>query len=360
MFEDLKLCLERESSLPKYQQIATGLENYIYSNHLAAGTQLPGDRQLADILGTTAVTVSKSLNILVNKGILERKVGSGTFICNQKKFSKFRRIGLVCHEIMRSDPTYVNCFLDTFYSFWESRDYQIIQLHDVPQNYEKLLYQYELSGMFAFVPDEKFHDDLKNLFESGFPLVSLGIRFPDLPDHSFGSDHEKIACNAVEYLKDSGHKNIGLIYSSTTTSAAISYRGFARAMWEAELPVNPDWILSLQENGEFRKNLCRVLTQNERPTALIVYSLSQIPLLYETIWKLNLRIPEDISIIGMHNEKYWSFLDPPLTVFVQQLEESTIAAASQLEHIIEHGRAMKISEYYDSGTLIERGSCRKL
>lgn len=360
MFKDFSLSLERESSLPKYQQIATGLENYIYSRHLPAGTQLPGDRQLADMLGTTAVTVNKSLNILVQKGILERKVGAGTFICNQKKFSKFRRIGLVCHEIMRSDPTYVNCFLDTFYEFWESRDYQVIQLHDEPCNYEKLLYLYELSGMFSFCPDERFHDDLKNLFESGFPLVSMGMRFLDLPEHSFGSDHEKIACNAVEYLKNSGHKNIGLIYSATTTSAAISYRGFAKAMWQSGLPINPDWILPLQDAGDFRKNLCHILTREVRPTVLIVYSLSQIPLLYETMWKLNLRIPDDISIIGMHDEKYWTSLDPPLTVYGQKLRETTIAASTQLEHIIEHGKTMKITEHYDSGTLIERGSCRKI
>lgn len=359
MFEDFSLHIGRESSLPKYQQIATGLENYIYSKHLPPGTQLPGDRQLADILGTTAVTVSKSLNVLVQKGILERKVGSGTFICNQKKFSKFRRIGLVCHEIMRSDPSYVNRFLDTFYEFWETRGYQVIQLHDVPQNYEKLLYLYELSGMFSFCPDEKFHDELKNMFESGFPLVSMGMRFLDLPDYSFGSDHEKIARNIVDFLKKSGHRNIAMVYSTSPTSAILTYRGFAKAMWELQLPLNPDWVLDLQNDGQFRKNLCKVLAQDVRPSVFIVYSQAQIPLMYETMWKLNLRIPEDVSIVGMHDENYWCFLEPPLTVYSQKLRETTIAASTQLAHIIEHGKPMKIDEYYDDATLIERGSLKK-
>lgn len=68
------------SSLPKWQQISEMLIREIAAGHLADGTRLAPERDMAAELGIAVGTLRKSLAELERQGLLERVQGSGNYV----------------------------------------------------------------------------------------------------------------------------------------------------------------------------------------------------------------------------------------------------------------------------------------
>jgi GntR family transcriptional repressor for pyruvate dehydrogenase complex len=73
--EDLELPRD-----PLHLIIAARLEGWIAREHFSPGNQLPSDRDLAEQFGVSRVTVQKALLLLKQRGLVEIKPGSGTFV----------------------------------------------------------------------------------------------------------------------------------------------------------------------------------------------------------------------------------------------------------------------------------------
>lgn len=69
-----------DSSEPIYLRIRKAIEELILTGKVPDGYRLPSDRQLAEMLDTTPVTLSKALNELRNRGLLGRSRALGTYI----------------------------------------------------------------------------------------------------------------------------------------------------------------------------------------------------------------------------------------------------------------------------------------
>lgn len=82
------------TSLPIYVQFSELLIREIATGRLTDGQRLPPERQLAQQHGLTVGTIRKSLKILEEKGLLERKHGSGNYVRTdpevQSIYSMFR------------------------------------------------------------------------------------------------------------------------------------------------------------------------------------------------------------------------------------------------------------------------------
>ena len=65
---------------PRYLAIADALQLDIASGTLPVGTRLPTHRALADRLGVTVGTITRAYAEAERRGLLEARVGSGTFV----------------------------------------------------------------------------------------------------------------------------------------------------------------------------------------------------------------------------------------------------------------------------------------
>jgi GntR family transcriptional regulator len=72
--------LNPSSPMPLYRQLADILLENIRSGSLAPGEKIPSETYLAEELKIGRPTVRQATELLIRKGILERKRGSGTFI----------------------------------------------------------------------------------------------------------------------------------------------------------------------------------------------------------------------------------------------------------------------------------------
>ncbi len=65
---------------PLYVQVERRIEDLLVKNHYRLGERIPPEAELVKSLGVSRVTVRSGLARLVERGILERRRGSGTFL----------------------------------------------------------------------------------------------------------------------------------------------------------------------------------------------------------------------------------------------------------------------------------------
>jgi GntR family transcriptional regulator len=82
--------LDPASSLPLYQQLQRALREAIEQRVLGVDDALPAERQLAEELSVSRITVRKAIEGLVDEGLLVRRQGAGNFVASrvEKNFAK--------------------------------------------------------------------------------------------------------------------------------------------------------------------------------------------------------------------------------------------------------------------------------
>lgn len=72
------------SNLPVYMQIHDQIKKDIEKGKWAIGSRLPSERELAVTFGVSRMTLRQAIQNLSEEGILERKIGSGTYVASKK------------------------------------------------------------------------------------------------------------------------------------------------------------------------------------------------------------------------------------------------------------------------------------
>lgn len=76
--------------LPAYIKIRDELKLEIDQGRWKIGSRLPSERDLAERFAVSRMTLRQAITVLVEEGIVERRVGSGTYVANQRVQEKMR------------------------------------------------------------------------------------------------------------------------------------------------------------------------------------------------------------------------------------------------------------------------------
>lgn len=79
--------LDASTAVPLYVQLREELEDKIRSGSCQPGERLQPEGEMAKTYGVSIITVRKAVSELVEKGLVEKKQGKGTFVC-KPKFTK--------------------------------------------------------------------------------------------------------------------------------------------------------------------------------------------------------------------------------------------------------------------------------
>jgi len=80
----VRLQIDKALPTPAYLQLKSKLINAIEGGDLPAGTALPSERELADRVGLSRMTVRRAFEELVSDKFVEQKQGSGTYVLGQR------------------------------------------------------------------------------------------------------------------------------------------------------------------------------------------------------------------------------------------------------------------------------------
>ncbi len=77
--------LNPQAPTPLYHQLAEQLTSRIRAGEYPTGARIPSEQRLAADFAVGRPTVRQALDVLVRKGLLERRRGAGTFVCEPRQ-----------------------------------------------------------------------------------------------------------------------------------------------------------------------------------------------------------------------------------------------------------------------------------
>ncbi|HHF3032685.1 substrate-binding domain-containing protein [Vibrio diabolicus] len=202
--------------------------------------------------------------------------------------------------------------------------------------------------------------------------IDVFERYPDIPvvvmdwgPMLFTSD--KIQDNslrggylAAKYLIDCGHTEIGCITGPLIKhQAQMRYEGYKRAMNEAGLEFNANWIIEsdFECEGGYQAFM-KMAQRGTLPSSIFVSNDMMAMGVINAANELNIKVPEQISIIGYDDIHIAKFMSPSLTTIhqpkyrlgqaaletlVRKLDDkSTEAQVVQLEPTLVERKSVKI------------------
>ena len=128
-------------------------------------------------------------------------------------------------------------------------------------------------------------------------------------------DYWQAAHQAAEFLYDNGHREIGYIGPETPTEYYVStFGGYAAALKEHGLVCNPAWMPDVSfSEASAEAAISQVLQCPELPSAFLCAGDSFAIDVIRSAKKHGLRVPEDLSIIGLDDLFVSQYLEPPLS-----------------------------------------------
>jgi DNA-binding LacI/PurR family transcriptional regulator len=178
-------------------------------------------------------------------------------------------------------------------------------------------------------------------------------------------DNKKAIKRAVKYLIDSGHRKI-VHFAGPPQSAHTQERmeGFRHAFSESTLVFNNDMIISVgshfQECFDKALDYFKKGNRDNYPTAIVCFNDQQALAVMLALKELNIRVPDDISIIGNDDIYYARMFPIPLTTIRAPQQEIGIMAAEILIRNIESPTILPIERVILETEFIVRQSSKVL
>lgn len=330
-------------------------------------------RDIAKIAGVSSATVSRVINkdkkvspktakkvleVIKENGYVQNAMARNLRMANTKT------IGYLVPDI--KNPFFIS-MLSGFQEMCFKQGYDIIfeNAADDPEKEKKALMtllRYRVAGLLAvFVDtDNEYIDTFTNM---GIPVVmidrkSAGAQTNDyLMIDNFGGLEQ-----IVDHLALLGHTDIAMIYGpQNLTPGSERLSGFYRAMERHDIAVNKEFVVPglFTEEGGYSA-VQRLLGQSKRPTAIIGGNNLTTMGAYKALVDFDIRIPEDISLVGFDDFPFAGHLKPPITVLKRpNTSMGRIAAELLLERIGkgEEGREIKPRNIVMPTELCIRNSC---
>jgi LacI family transcriptional regulator len=178
-------------------------------------------------------------------------------------------------------------------------------------------------------------------------------------------DNLKAIKRAVTYLINGGHTKI-VHFAGPEQSSHTKERieGFRYAFSESPLVFKNDMIVPIGSHFEdSSRNILEYFknkSREEYPTAIVCFNDQQALIVMTTLKKLNIRVPDDIAIIGNDDIYYAKVYPIPLTTIRAPQEEIGRQAAEILVRNIESNTLMPIERVVLETEFIVRESSRIL
>lgn len=346
-----------------YQAIVDDLKNKILSGIYKPEERLPTEFEIASKYGVSRITSKRALEELKLQGLIYRIRGSGSFVSQSlPKMNQSDDISTSCINnkgiitIMIPFDVSESSFAQSVRGASEILDennfyinvYSGIRNLKAEQKLIKKLYEDNIKGIIYYpVSDRGNFEILNTLLLENYPIVTIDRYFEGLPINYVVSDNEYGAGKATQYLIDLGHKRVAFVSHlaiESTTSIRNRYFGYCKTLKRNNIRINSNLVkigFADEQHDYYQKelyqNIIRELLTCE-VTAIFAVNDLVATLLMRAAFELNIKIPEDISIIGFDDVELSKHLQVPLTTISQDFYNMGRTAAQMLVNEIRSGQ----------------------
>ena len=214
------------------------------------------------------------------------------------------------------------------------------------------------SGGIIFADIIENRRQVEAALDVGTPCMVINNVVDDLDVNYIGIDNVAGGQLAADYLVSLGHKRIATVTGSLQTQAG-KHRldGFKQILEKQNVPLRDEYFME----GDYSRRSARLaieklLALKEPPTAIFVASDEMALEVITVIMENNLKVPEDISIIGFDDNPASIYGSIALTTIKQPLFQMAETAVKHLNNII-LGKKKSLVQTVLTPQLIIRDSC---
>jgi DNA-binding LacI/PurR family transcriptional regulator len=281
-----------------------------------------------------------------------------------------QRTGVVGVMIPYDGPLFGSSFLDSMLSGIQSelfaRGYSMLFLPTkgenspaVVRNQLKVAHGYDgviISGTRYCDLDDLNHN-VEQLLESGLPFSTVNM--PVL-DYEINQAILRVPLeeSPTKYLYESGHREVLLLSGREKDADSVtSVQQYRHHTLNYLGAVDDSRILY----GDFEDTVARSAVQSAISAGVTfsaIHAISDTMALgaYEALAEAGLRVPEDVSVVGMNDSYFSRRMSPPLTTYRRPIFRAGQEAARGLLRTLETGRTGRKVQF--DGELVFRSSTR--
>ena len=194
------------------------------------------------------------------------------------------------------------------------------------------------------------------LAEMKVPIVLINNQHPGDFVHSVGIDNLGAGRAAARHLVKLGHRRIAYLGNQFGLQADTDrFGGYRQVLGEAGLGFQPELVAhgdGKPEGG--KRGMERLLASPEPPTAVFCYNDLQAIGAMRAARERGLKVPDDVSVVGLDDILLSSYTDPPLTTVQQPKQEMGRIAVQILVELLGGGKP--VTQIKLEGALIIRES----
>lgn len=333
-------------NIAKYMVLVNWIKEQIESKSIVPGDKLYSENELSSMFHISRQTVRHAISLLEQENIVERRQGSGTYICQKIPGIKKKTMNVVVIT------TYVNDYI----------------FPAIIRGIEKALSKAGYTVQIAFTHNriEKEGVALTNILDRGMvdgiiieptksgiptpnlklyeeiirrkiPMIFMNSYNPGIKIPHVSLDDRKAGKAATQYLIKRGHTKIAGVFKSDDLQGHLRYEGYTRSLLENGIKISDEHVLwfDTEDLPHIQEDTNRLLRRLKGCTGCVCYN-DQVALeIVRVCLSGGIKIPEELSITSIDNSELASLCEVPLTSVELPMDLLGKTVAENLIHMIE-------------------------
>lgn len=348
--------------MPKYQRIASTLQEEIKAGKFTSGQMLPTEEQLTLRFDASRQTVRQALSVLVDAGLITKQRGSGSRVRADALPQRSGNIAVIATYI--SDYIFPGILREAQSVFAANQYSAILSATRNSVYHERAILTDLLNkpidgilveGTKTALPNPNL-DLYQKLTQRNIPIVFFNGFYADLPGSiSVYADNAGGGYELVQHLLQKGHTSIAGIFKSDDIQGHERYSGYITALRDAGRMI-PDssvfWYTTESRDEMFTEELARKIAEC---SGVVCYNDEIAFRLIPLLLSHGIRVPEDVAVVSFDNSSL-SELSPVKITSLSYGEQNIghVAAETLLERIAGRPAESQTLRW----TLVEKDSSR--
>ena len=337
---DFDIELDRDSIVTIQDQLVAHLSERISNGALEPGSLLPSENRFSKDLKVSRMTVRRVFDSLAFAGLVARRHGKGTYVAPPTSRQQEKGlIGYIGQSLTRGASSELFSHLSAALEEKMSLRWHLLMCSaendmDRQLRYVETLKGHDVQGIL--LTPAVAEDPLSNqstimaLEQSGVPFVLVERGVEGVVADCVVADHFRAGYIGTEHLISLGHERIAFVENPHSPSIVDVGRGYREALDSGGLTYSPDLTFLRSELAE---HMGRVLELGA--TALLAHSDFAAVDALSWCSKHDVRVPEQMAIVGIGNLRHAEGPEPVLTTVRKDFEAMASLALNVLVERIE-------------------------
>ncbi len=347
-----------------YETLADRIRVSIHKGTYQPGDLIGSEHGLARQENISRMTVRRASEVLINEGLIERRPGKGLYV-------RSGQVGTQTIQVVAGNLQWETSLqIARGVQHAAHRNGVQVQLYDahgdmsLDLNMMRRLPDSAIQGAIIIsVHNPAFSEAVFDLKIRGFPFVLVDQSLRDIEVPSVVADNYGGGYAAGKELLGLGHRRIAFLGNLAAVTVQDRLAGLRDAIGDAGLAFDRALVADLQTSedplGDWSEqvvqNTGRLMGQASPPSAVFCSCDAVARACYRALAQMELKIPQNVSIIGFDDDPLAEWLTPALTTVHQPFQEMGQAAMELLSRQIANPRTPAERRVLPT-TLVQRAS----